>query len=185
MPDWLFEGLWEVYISLGLAAFVLLIIWWRHRKRYWLYGVAAFVALILLYMLLDFAVETDREQIGVRLQRMSQAVHNHNLNEAFQMVADDGVFDEMNKTALRSLAAANVNNVSDVVFKEYHFLGKTSDSPPVANVEFNVKVLGNINTLPMFCRAQFRKDPAKGWQIRRVELFDAFHNDEPIHIRSP
>src|SRR6266849_845754 len=80
VPDWLFEGLWQVYAVLGMGAAVMLILWWRDRRRGWLYGVAVVGFLILLYVLLDFAVETDGEQIGRELQEMSRAVRNRDLN---------------------------------------------------------------------------------------------------------
>jgi hypothetical protein len=184
VPDWLFEGLWQVYAVLGMIALVLVILWWRDPRRYWLYGLLVVAVFILLYMLLDYAVETDREQIGIRLQKMSQAVHNRNLNEAFQMVADDGLFDGMNKAALQQEAAKYVNSgtVTDVIIKDYRFESKTADAPPVANVEFMIKVQGNFNTIPLFCKAQFKKDPAKGWRISSAQLFDPFHENEPIII---
>jgi hypothetical protein len=184
VADWLFEGLWTVYAALAMIALVLVVLWWRDRRRYWLYGLMVVAALILLYMLLDWAVETDREQIGIRLQKMSQAVHNRNLNEAFQMVADDGVFEGMNKAALQQEAAKYVNSgtVTDVIIKDYRFDSKTADSPPVANVQFLIKIQGNFNTIPVSCQAQFKKDPAKGWRISSAELFDPFHENERIHI---
>ncbi len=120
MPDWLFEGLWQIYAVLGLTALVLLILWWRDRRRFWLYGIAIAGGLALLYLLLDFVVETDSEQIGHNLQEISKAVHDHDLNKAFSFVADDVAVEGMNKKALQDTAALYVNNnngtITDVVF---------------------------------------------------------------------
>jgi hypothetical protein len=186
VPDWLFEGLWQIYAALGLIALVLVILWWRDRRRYWLYGLLVVAALISLYMLLDYAVETDREQIGIRLQKMSQAVHNRTLNEGFELVADDAAFQGMNKAEMRGKANEYVNSgrVTDVIVRDFRLESKSGSAPEVAKVEFMIKVQGNLgggfNSIPIFCKAQFKKNPTKGWQLSAVELFDPVHNDEPF-----
>ncbi len=186
MFDWLFEGWWEVYAALAMIALVLMILWWRDRRRFWLYGLIVVAALVLLYMLLDWAVETDREQIGIRLQKMSQSVHNRTLNEGFELVSDDAALHGMNKTAMREKANNYVNSgtVTDVIVKDFRFDSKSGSAPEVARVEFMIKVQGNLgggfNSIPIFCKAQFKKHPTKGWQLSAVDLRDPVHNDEPF-----
>jgi hypothetical protein len=188
--DWLFEGLWQIYTVLGLVAVVLLILWWRYRQRYLLYGVGAMAVLALLYLLLDFAVETDREQIGRELQEMSRAVHDRNPDGIFNLVSDSFTFEGLDKRALQALAAQYIRNgtVTDVTIKEYRFLGATDGTPPVANVTFRVIVttgVGSQQTIPFFCRAQFQRQPNKGWRLSSAAPFDPIKTDEPIHIPLP
>lgn len=72
--DWLFEGRLTVYLSLALVAAVLVAMWSRDRKRLWLGLIVGVVSLALLYLLLDRAVETDREQIARKLYEMASGV---------------------------------------------------------------------------------------------------------------
>ncbi len=187
MPDWLFEGLWAVYATLGMVAVVLLILWWRDRRRGWLYGIAVAGLLILIYALLDFAVETDGEQIGRELQEMARAVRNRDLNGALVFFSDRFVAEGHNKAAFQQMAEPYVRNgtVTDVVIWDFHFNGKTKDAPPIANVNFRVKLKGNLGSAGEYfalCEAQFEQEPNKVWRLRGFRLFDPMKNDEPIHL---
>jgi hypothetical protein len=185
VPDWLFEGLWQVYAVLGLAALGLLVLWWRDRRRGWLYGLGVVAALILLYLLLDFAVETDGEQINRELQEISQAVRNHDLNTAMSFVADDFKYEGKNKKELQALAAGYFHQgaLEDLIIWDYRFRGKTKDTPPLANVTFRVKPKGNIGlneALFFECEAQFDLDSKKVWRLKTMRLFDPAHENTPI-----
>jgi hypothetical protein len=72
--DWIFEGPTTLYILLLVAVAVFAALWVRDRKAFWLalLGIPATLALLLL--VLDWAVETQREQIGRKLHEMAQAV---------------------------------------------------------------------------------------------------------------
>jgi hypothetical protein len=187
VPDWLFEGRWDVYAVLAVAALVLLVVWWRDRRRFWLYGFGFVGLLILLYLLLDFAVETDGEQIGRHLQEMSQAVRNRHVNDVFVHVADDFRSGTKDKKALQDLAAGYINSgtVTDVVIWKYRFVEKNKDKPPIAKVTFQVKVKGNLGRaeeLFYFCEAEFEQGLDKVWRLKSFRLFDPMKNDEEVPL---
>jgi hypothetical protein len=188
VPDWLFEGRWEVYGTLAVVALALLILWWfRDRKRHWLIGVGVVGVLALIYLLLDYAVETDREEIGRKLQEMSQAVKRQDLNAAFDSIADNFTFAGTDKRTLQERADAHIKSstVSEVVIWDYEFDGLSDQTPPLANVSFKVKVKGNLGgtqEVMFFCRAEYQKDAAKGWRMRSVRLFNPINTDEPVDV---
>jgi hypothetical protein len=185
VPDWLFEGRGVVYGLLGMVALALIVIWWRDQRRLWLYGLATVVGLILLYMLLDFAVETDGEQISRHLQEMSQAVRSHNVDAALAHVADDFNYEGKNKRDLRVLATAYINNgsLTDVVIRDFHFISRTKDKPPLANVTFRVEPKGNLGgaeNLAFLCEAQFEQDAKKVWRLKTMRLLDPVRENVEI-----
>jgi hypothetical protein len=185
VPDWLFEGRGVVYGLLGMIALALLIIWWRDRRRFWLYGFATVVGLILLYLLLDFAVETDGEQISRHLQDMSQAVRNHNPDAALALVADDFNYEGKNKRDLGALATAHIHNgsLTDVRIRSFHFISRTKDKPPLANVTFRVEPKGNLGgaeNWAFICEAQFEQDSKKVWRLKRMRLLDPVRDNVEI-----
>jgi len=188
VPDWLFEGRWEVYGTLAAVALALLILWWfRDRKRYFLIGIAVVAALALIYLALDYAVETDREEIGRKLQDMSQAVKRQDVNAVFETIADNFTFDGMDKRSLQEKAAGYINNgtVTEVVIWNYVFEGVSNQTPPLANVSFHLKVkgdLGGAQEVAYFCRAEFQKDGTKGWRMRSFRRFNPINTDDPVDV---
>ena len=69
--DWLFEGHLSAYFLLAATAALFIVLGIRTRKRRWYAVAAGVVALAGLYCLLDFAVETDREQIQRKVRAMA------------------------------------------------------------------------------------------------------------------
>ena len=75
MFDWLFEGRPSVYLLFGAAAFAYLALWYRNqKKKRRLRAAAVCVVLACFYAGLDWAVETDREQVRHRVEEMAAAV---------------------------------------------------------------------------------------------------------------
>jgi hypothetical protein len=184
--DWLFEGLWEVYAVLGMMALVLLIVWWRDRRRGWVYGLGVVVGLALAYLLLDLAVETDGEQIHRQLDEISQGVRKHDLSGTFAHLANDFTFEGKTKGDLQTRSALFFREgaLQDLQIWKYRFVGKTTD-PPIANVTFRVKPIGNLggggeNHLFFDCEAQFVQDANKVWRLKTFRLFDPAHDNAPV-----
>lgn len=94
--DSLFEGPTTLYLLLLVAVVVLLALWFRDRQRRWLTLLSIPAALALVLLLLDWSVETPREQIARKLREMASAVerrdvatiHGH-LASTFQLAGRD------------------------------------------------------------------------------------------------
>jgi hypothetical protein len=143
--------------------------------------------LIGVYLLLDYAVETDGEQIGRHLQEMSAAVRRRDVEIVFNNVADDFQIAGNDKMALQQLAGGYIRNgtVTDVVVWKYHFVGRTKETPPVAKVNFQVKVKGNLGgaqELFYFCESEFEQGRDKQWRLKRFQLFDPMRENEPVPL---
>jgi hypothetical protein len=183
--DWLFEGRGVVYGLLGMVALALTIIWWRDQRRLWVYALGTVIGLILLYLLLDFAVETDGEQISRHLQGMSKAVREHHPDVALALVADDFNWEGKNKRELGALATGLINNgsLTDVVVWDFQLISKTTGPPHLANVSFRVKPLGNLGgaeNMFFICEAQFEQDSKKVWRLKRMRLLDPLRDNVEI-----
>jgi hypothetical protein len=176
MFDWLFEGHLSVYVLLAAAAVLLIVLGARTRDRRWYATVAGVVALAGLYRLLDFAVETDREQIQRKVKALAAGLKAPaNLDAVLENVSDQFhcPFAD-SKTALREKAREQINtwNITEVRISDLR-CGEISRERNRAVAEFRAKVIGTFGTLeaaPVFCTATFDYQPPQGWQMRELEV---------------
>jgi hypothetical protein len=176
MFDWLFEGHASVYVLLAAAAASLIVLGVRTRKRR-LYATSACVlALAGLYCLLDFAVETDREQIQRKVKAMGAGLKAPaNLDAALENISDSFhcPFAD-SKKALRDKAQEQIKtwNITEVRISDLR-CGEISRERKTAVAEFRAKVIGTFGTLeaaPVFCTATFDYEPTHGWRMRELEV---------------
>ena len=176
MFDWLFEGYWSLYFLLGAAAILFVIVWVRTRKRRWLAGTAVAVVLAGLYCLLDFAVETDREQIQRKTTTMAAAFKSPvNLDAVFENVSDEfHTTYADNKTALLEQARQHIQmyHITEVRISDVK-VGDISRERSTAIAAFRAKIVGSFGALEavtVTCTANFDHDQVHGWRMRDLEV---------------
>jgi hypothetical protein len=177
MFDWLFEGHLSVYLLLAAAAVLFVVLWVRTRKRRWLVAAAIAVALASLYCLLDFAVETDREQVGRKLRAMADGFKAPaKFDAVFNNVSDhfrSPEADMADKAALRSKAQSYVQQygITEVRISDLHW-GEISREKNRAVADFRAKVIGNfgssLEAVTVHCDAIFDYDAGHGWRMRAL-----------------
>jgi len=197
VSDWLFEGRTTVYVILAAVAVLLLVAWWQTRKRYWLYPGLAFLALVGLYFLLDRLKETDREQIERKVQEMSAAVSERNVDRIFANVSEQFRLNNQNRAAFRGFAdqAIRRGQVTEVKAWELRFpddfrtkVRRTGPTVPpeldAARVSFMVKPEGPGLGAPFFrCDATFVRDPDGQWRLFTFQLFQpGVDSNQPFQI---
>jgi hypothetical protein len=178
--DWLFEGLPSVYVALGGVAVLLLVIWWQQRKRWCLIGVAVAAALIGLYALLDYAVETDREQIVRKIKEMAAGVNAHKLDATFVHISDQfrsrggKTKQELRREAQGYLDRKTVESVDvwDILLEE-----RPSREKGEVPVRFSAKVHGGQEFFTD-CEAIFDFHPEHGWRLKSFRLVKPQTNEE-------
>jgi hypothetical protein len=176
MFDWLFEGHLSVYFLLTAAAVLFAVLGARTRKRRWYAVAAGFVALAGIYCLLDFAVETDREQIQRKVRAMAANLKAPaNLDAVLVNVSDQFrcPFAD-SKTALREKASEGIRtwNITEVRLSDLH-CGEISRERNTAVAEFRAKVIGTfgpVEAAPISCKATFDYYPTHGWRMRELEV---------------
>jgi len=176
MFDWLFEGHLSVYFLLTAAAVLFAVLGVRTRRRRWYAAAAGAVALAGLYCLLDFAVETDREQIQRKVKAMAAGFNAPaHLNAVFENVSDQFhcPFAD-SKTALHEKAQQQLIawNITEVRISDLH-CGEISRERKTAVAEFRAKVIGSFGPMeaaPVFCKATFAYEPPRGWRMRELEV---------------
>src|SRR4029079_3531801 len=86
MFDALSEYRVAIYLILAVAAVILIALWFRDRRRGWLYGVGVVALLAGAFALIDWGVETPSKQIKRNLQTMAAAVQRKDTKAIFDHV---------------------------------------------------------------------------------------------------
>jgi hypothetical protein len=178
--DWLFEGRTGIYVVLAGVVVLLLILWWQSRKRWLLLGMGVAAALVGLYALLDYVVETDREQIVRKVKEMTAAVNAGNLDAAFVHVSDQFRSPKgRTKQDLRQEGQTYLNDkiVERVEMWDVVCIERPSRENKTTKVFFKVKVDGPQIFLAD-CDATFDFHPEHGWRLKSVRLLKPGTNEE-------
>jgi hypothetical protein len=178
--DWLFEGRPSVYAVLAALTVFLLLVWWQMRKRWLLAGVACAAVLVGLYAFLDWAVETDREQIVRKLKEMAAAINAHNLDAAFVHISDHFRSPGgKTKRELRNVAQAHFDrrDVERVDVWDIFIEGRPSREQGEVHVFFSAKT-HNSHEFLTGCDAVFEFRSEQGWQLRSFRLLKPQTNEE-------
>jgi hypothetical protein len=179
MFDWLFEGRLTIYLSLAAAALILLGLWYRDRRRFWLFPVGAVGLLLLTYFLMDRLVETGREQIARKLQEMAAAVKARNADRIFTHISDRFTFQGLNKAGFRSYVEELLSRgrVDDLAIWDVEVADSSS-----GQVRFRAKPRGSLQGIeaPWVVRARFVQESGGEWRLESFQLSSPL--DAPIDI---
>ncbi len=181
MFDWLFEGLPAVYILLAVVAVALFFVYWQWRRKVWLFLMVGVVALIGLYALLDYLVETDREEIERKLAIMAEGVRTHNTDAVFMHISENFVSPGANnKAAFRKEAEGRIGTVTKITIWNYRFDNKPERGKEFNGLTFRFKVSpSGLQSDPWFdCRPVFEYDSVKGWQLKGFKVFKPDNTEE-------
>jgi hypothetical protein len=183
--DWLFEGSPAVYVLLGGVAGLLLAVWWRTRKRRWLYAAAGTLALIGVYFLLDRFVDTDKKQLRRTIEAMAAAVRARNVDAIFEHISEQFQSPRgASKRAFRDSVEQNIIRVTSFTVWDIKFPEEVSRARRTVRVDFSVKAegptLGNAQNVGFRCEATFDHDARLGWQLRGFRLFPVSSREEII-----
>jgi hypothetical protein len=192
--DWLFEGRVAVYVALAAAGFVLLLAWWNTRRRFWLISFAVVLLLAGTYFLLDRLVETDREQIGRKLQEMAAAVQARNPAAIMAHVSDDFQVRGHDRATFQGFVERALRErwVDQVVVWDFFFpddfrgpaeVRRGGEVRPrqVARMSFRAKPIGGrVGENAGFpCEARFVRDPDGQWRLLDFEVFNPVITNQP------
>jgi hypothetical protein len=184
--DWLFEGRLSVYLVLAVAAAVLLALWWRDRKRRWLYGVAAVGALAGAYWVCDRLVETGREQIARKLPAMARAVGARKPADVLAHVSDQFDWEGLDKKEFGQRLPGWLGRVKGLEVRGIDFRdGRGPQKGKPAEVVFYAKAAGDLNPsgVEVRCEAEFVCDPDGQWRLKGLKVFFPLTAETPTPVR--
>lgn len=188
MPSWLVEDPATVYLLLGLVALGLGVAFWMTRSAKYLVGAAGALILILLVVLLDHLVVTDREKIVLVLQDMTVTANRHDTGGVFAHISESFDRKGMTKGHFRSLVEPRLPEVSHFIVWDVQ-PGKVSRAERKGEAVFLFKIRGTggrEEQLFYRCKAFFVLDPDDKWRLKDFKLFDPMKNpDSPDELPLP
>lgn len=186
MPDWLTEGDSTLYLVLAAAEVVLLALWWRTRKRWYAVAAAGVATIALLLFILDWAVESDREQVKRKLHEMAAAVAAGHMDAIFSHISRDFRYGSVGKSEFRQFCDANrrSRNVSRMAVWDIQF-GDVYRTDRRAEVEFRFKVEGNWSAgeATFDSKSEFRLDSDAQWRLRTFKVYNPIvDKNQPLSV---
>jgi ketosteroid isomerase-like protein len=181
MFDPLFEYRVTIYLILAVAAVILIALWFRDRRRGWLYGLGVVALLAGVFFLLDLTIETPSKQIKRKLQQMAQGVRNKDAKAIFAHVSDQFAWEDannMNKAEFQRRVDRLLQSglVTDLVIWDEKF---PDDS---GKVVFMAKPKGpgipdGGDKYVFRVRATFVRDPDKQWRLKSFTTHNPLNDD--------
>jgi hypothetical protein len=173
---WLVDNATTIYFILGIAALVLVALWWMNRKGKYLAALAIPLALIGLTWLLTLLVVTDKHRLESICQEIAQGIRQRNVELVFKHISSSfhqANQRQMTKDQLRDFAKSHMDrhDAGKVHFSKFSF-GEVSREKKTAQVEFWVYEVSELEGAPIRCEATFvREDDT--WRMKGFKLFVA------------
>jgi hypothetical protein len=179
--DWLFEGRPAVYVTLGVLAVLFAALWWRDRRRAWLYALGVVALLAVVYLVLDRLVETRGEQITRRLQTIEKAVKAGNPELVMRQFSPQFTYRGVTRDRFHNMVIDRLKSkfVDDMTIWEVRIPDASG------KVFFKAKPKGaTLGDYPGFqVRADFVQDADGQWRMMGFEVYNLFVDAEtPIDI---
>lgn len=173
MFDWLFEGRLTVYLALAVTGLIVLGLWVRDRRRGWLIAAAVVAAAIGLYALLDYLVETRREQIERKLTVMAAAVKKKDVETIVAHLAAGFTYAGMDRTAFRGYVEQAVRSgaVTDLKVWGFDFPDQTGDVTFFAKPESARFLAGGEFFL---VRGRFQQEGGGQWRLAGFDVYNPY-----------
>jgi hypothetical protein len=178
MLDWLLDSRLTVYLIGTIAAVILLALWFRNRRRGWLYGLGVVALLLGVFAVLDLTIDTPKRQIRRKLREMAAAVKKRDTKAIFAHVSDSFTSDDpepVTKAQFERRVDDLLKNgvVQDLVIWDEKF---PDDS---GKVEFMAKPKGPgiPNEIGFRVRAVFVRDPDGQWRLKSFEVYEQLRNE--------
>jgi hypothetical protein len=186
MPDWLMEGDTATLLLIFVAALCAGVAWWKTRRKELLAGALFLLVIGGAFIALDFAFESDREQIERKVHEVAEQIKMPlDLNKMFEHISPAFRYRGFDKTAFREYcdAAVRREEVRRFVIWDYRTASLSREKKD-AQVFFQFKVETNRQRGPnMFlCRADFVLDPGDQWRLRTFEIYPGNMADAPLEI---
>ena len=179
MFDWLFEGRVEVYAALGAVAILLAALWWRDRRRAWLYAIGVVALLAGVYLLLDRLVETRREQITRRLQAIEKAVKAGDAEQVMRQFSPQFDYRGIKRDPFRAMVIARLRSR----FIEELTIWEVRIPDTSGKVFFKAKPKGLGENPGFQVRSEFVQDPDGQWRMKTFEVYNLFVDGEvPLDV---
>ena len=188
MPDWLIEGDSTIYLLLAAVGVIAAVAWWQMPKK-WLLAVATVAfAMIGVLFLLDRQFESDREQIGRKLNEMAAAVTQPpDMNKIFTHVSADFRYGPADKAQFRKFCDQISRGREVREMKVWDYRVKELSKPrkrTEITFQFKVKAAGTGIPEEAFyrCDATYALDPDGQWRLLTFKVFPLTGGDSPLRV---
>jgi hypothetical protein len=174
MLSWLIDNAYLVYLILGVILLALAVLWWQTRKRPYLVGMGIAAALLVLMVLLNLFVTTDRKQLVWIVQDIAAKMNAGKVGEAFEHLTGEVTIATPNNDMV--LKRERLQEYTGSILKNTPGEGVTVSNieveklePPKAIVTFNIRARGESQYV-FFCRTEFQQVGGR-WKMNRFAMF--------------
>jgi hypothetical protein len=195
MPSWLVDDATTIYMTLGLLALALAVVWWMNRgedfgkkKLGWIHGLIArrltlnqccamgltlIGVLALAVFVLGFFVDTDQKRIERAIRGMSDGVKEKNVDKIFSHISSQFTLRGRNKESFRSEVRSRLQNADVVEIQAWDFdQAKVDRKKREATIDFMIKPEGRLTQGVQYrCLATFSLDPDGHWRLKTFSVF--------------
>jgi hypothetical protein len=176
MLGWLVDNAVFLYVLLGFAAVLLLVLWWQNRTRRYLIALGVVAFLAALVFLLTLFVVSDRQVLVRTVTRMADDLEKHRAAEFSQNVAKSFRHSDppMDAKEFREFVARNLKAFKVKTFHVGSFKVDKLVPRDKAKVSFHIRVeldaFREANVPPMRCESEFVWENER-WCLQGFKLF--------------
>lgn len=186
MPDWLAEPDSSLLLILAAVAVVAIAVWMRTRRQPWLWIAIVCGLLLGLLFLFDKLYQSDREQIGSKLQSTALAVKASDMDRVFANISETFNYASLGKAEFRRSADSVRQRwkIDELVIWDYELL-RMDPARKQAEVRFRFKVKStgsDIGNSFYLCKAEFVRDGDGQWRLRTFKIYPPTGMDQPLAI---
>ena len=176
MSQYFIESPTWAYFLLGALAIILEFAFAITRRVLYLGLVPLLAALALGFFLLDYFVESDREQVVRLTKEMMAAAERHDLEGFGKHLSENFLSGSATKTALLQRARPVLPQLKSVRARQFEVVSETMGR--ILNVACMVDVKGTVDGFPLddqpaYLKLTFIQDDDGVWRVRRFEVYDA------------
>jgi len=182
MTWWLVDNIALIYFLLGLAALVVIVLFYQNKRGRELLALAVILGLAFLFWLLTAVTVTDRKQIELNMHALAQAALNNKPDQVTPQLASDFTYGGLSKPQIGDYvtAHARMGGVSGYNISSFN-VDKLDKDRGNAEASFMLAIDHSGGKAVFRCKTIFVIEDTK-WRLQKIVLYNpVVDSDKPMH----